>query len=413
MNARLLARRIAEVPASFIREILKVTEQPGIISFAGGLPNEALFPLEEIRLATEAMLAREGRAALQYSTSEGHVGLREWIAERYRRRFDLHIPVEQILITNGSQQALDLLGKVLLDPGDPLLLEAPGYLGAIQAFALYEPRFVPLALGDEGPEPDALQAALTQCTPKLFYAVPNFQNPSGISYSETRRHELAACLSGKPCLLIEDDPYGELRYCGSEASSFKQLLPEQTVLLGSFSKTVAPAFRLGWIVAPPWLTEKLVIAKQSADLHSSGFGQRVLHRYLRDNDFERHLQRLNERYGSQQRAMLGAIDRHFPNRVRHTRPQGGMFIWSTLPPGVSAMALLRSALKRQVAFVPGHPFYIGGADSSELRLNFTNADAATIERGIERLGGVMADAMTSATHDCPLAAETVPRNTGG
>lgn len=398
MNARLLARRIAEVPASFIREILKVTEQPGIISFAGGLPNEALFPLQEIRLASEAMLAREGHAALQYSTSEGHAGLREWIAERYRWRFDLSIPLEQILITNGSQQALDLLGKVLLDPGDPLLLEAPGYLGAIQAFALYQPRFVPLALGDEGPEPDALQAALTHCTPKLFYAVPNFQNPTGISYSEARRHELAALLQGKPCLLIEDDPYGELRYCGSEASSFKQLLPEQTILLGSFSKTVAPAFRLGWIVAPPWLMEKLVIAKQSADLHSSGFGQRVLHRYLQDNDYDRHLQRLIERYGSQQRVMLDAIDRHFPNRVRHTRPQGGMFIWSALPPGVSAMALLQSALKRQVAFVPGHPFYIGGGDSSELRLNFTNADAATIERGIERLGGVMADAMTSATH---------------
>jgi 2-aminoadipate transaminase len=399
MNARLLARRIAQAPASFIREILKVTEQPGIISFAGGLPNEALFPLEEIRLASEAVLGREGRTALQYSTSEGHAGLREWIAERYRQRFGLHIPVQQILVTNGSQQALDLLGKVLLDPGDPLLLEAPGYLGAIQAFGLYEPRFVPLPLGDEGPEPDALQTALTQYAPKLFYTVPNFQNPTGISYSEVRRHELAVLLRDKPCLLIEDDPYGELRYHGSEASSFKQLLPEQTVLLGSFSKTVMPGFRLGWIVAPPWLMEKLVIAKQSADLHSSSFTQHVLHRYLCDNDHDRHLQRLTECYGSQQRAMLDAIDRHFPKTVRYTRPQGGMFIWSTLPPGVSAMTLLQSALQHQVAFVPGHPFYIGGVDSNELRLNFTNADAATIERGIERLGGVMGEA--------------VPRNVGG
>ena len=397
MNHRLLARRMAEVPASFIREILKVTEQPGIISFAGGLPNAALFPLQALRLATESVLRAEGPSALQYSTSEGHAGLREWIAERYRQRFGLRIPMEQILITNGSQQALDLLGKVLLDPGDPLLLEAPGYLGAIQAFSLYQPRFVPLPLGEAGPQPDQLRAALVQWSPKLFYAVPNFQNPSGISYSEARRHELADCLRGNPCLLIEDDPYGELRYQGTEASSFMQLLPEQTLLLGSFSKTVAPAFRLGWIVSPPWLMEKLVIAKQSADLHSSGFTQRVLHRYLYDNDFDDHLQRLIERYGAQQRAMLDAIARHFPATVKHTRPQGGMFIWASLPPAASAMALLHEALDHQVAFVPGHPFYIGAADSHELRLNFTNADEPTIERGIERLGAVMAHAPACVT----------------
>ncbi len=219
MNRDLLARRIAGVPASFIREILKVTEQPGIISFAGGLPNQALFPLEAIRRASDAVLTDDGYSALQYSTTEGHTGLREWIAARYRQRFGLDIPVEQILITNGSQQALDLLGKVLLNPGDPMLLEAPGYLGAIQAFTLYEPRIVPITLRDDGPDQGELKTALAQQMPKLFYTVPNFQNPSGISYSEANRHAVAELLRGKKTLLIDDDPYGELRYRGSEATA--------------------------------------------------------------------------------------------------------------------------------------------------------------------------------------------------
>lgn len=389
MSHDLLARRIAGVPASFIREILKVTEQPGIISFAGGLPNQALFPLEAIRRASDAVLTDDGYTALQYSTTEGHTGLREWIAARYNQRFGLDIPVEQILITNGSQQALDLLGKVLLNPGDPVLLEAPGYLGAIQAFTLYEPRFVPVTLRDDGPDQEELKTALSQQAPKLFYAVPNFQNPSGISYSEACRHAVADLLRGKQTLMVEDDPYGELRYRGNETTSFKQLLPEQTILLGSFSKTVLPSFRLGWIVAQPWLMEKLVIAKQSADLHSSGFTQRVLHRYLCDYDYDTHLQTLIESYGEQQRAMLDAIRRYFPATVKHTEPEGGMFIWATLPEELSSMALLEKALEQQVAFVPGHPFYINKSDSNTLRLNYTNASMEMIEQGIARLGEVM------------------------
>jgi len=391
MNEQLLARRIAGVPASFIREILKVTEQPGVISFAGGLPNQALFPLEEVRRAGDAVLRQEGHAALQYSTTEGLQGLREWISERYRRRFGLAIPVEEILITNGSQQALDLLGKALLNPGDPLLMEAPGYLGAIQAFTLYEPGFISVDLREEGADLDQLRLRMARHSPKLFYTVPNFQNPSGISYSEANRHGVAEILAGRNTLLIEDDPYGELRYRGREATSFKQLLPGQTLLLGSFSKTVLPSFRLGWVVAPPWLMEKLIIAKQSADLHTSGFTQRLLHRYLRDNDFDTHLQGLIDAYGEQQRAMLDAILRHFPPTVRHTRPEGGMFIWASLPHGGSAITLLERALKQQVAFVPGHPFYLGRNDSNSLRLNYTNTDVATIERGISRLGTLMAE----------------------
>lgn len=381
----LLSQRAAGVEPSFIREILKVAQQPGIISFAGGLPNESLFPLQAVRAASDTVLAQEGHAALQYSSTEGHAGLREWIAARYHKRFGLTIPVESILITNGSQQALDLLGKVLLNPGDAVGLEQPGYLGAIQSFSFYQPRFLPLPLNRDGLDLAAMEQILARQQPKLIYTVPNFQNPSGISYSSENRHAVAELLRGRPTLLIEDDPYGELRYRGKAAPSFKQLLPEQTILLGTFSKTVLPSFRLGWIIAPPWLMKKLVIAKQSADLHSSGFMQRVLFRYLSDNDYDDHLHRLVEHYGSHMKAMLAAIEQHFPSEIAYTQPEGGMFVWATLPEQLSAMTLFNHAIERQIAFVPGEPFTIDNRVSHGMRLNFTNASQEQITNGIARL----------------------------
>ncbi len=386
---QLLSQRINHAQPSFIREVLKVAGQPGIISFAGGLPNPALFPVAALKDATAAVLDEEGEAALQYTSTEGNAELRTWIAERYRTCQGLHIDPAQILITNGSQQALDLIGKVLLDAGDGVVLEEPGYLGAIQALTLYQPQFLPVPLDDDGIDTDALARVLAAGRPKLLYTVPNFQNPSGISYSDGRRREVAALLAGRDILLIEDNPYGELRFSGSEPVSFKALLPEQTLLLGSFSKVVAPSLRLGWIVAPPWLMRKLVIAKQAADLHTNGFAQRVLHRYLADNDIDRHLYAIITVYEQQMRAMQRAIAAHFPAGVRTTTPQGGMFLWATLPPQLSALRLFDAAIGHQVAFVPGHPFYVGRHDSNTLRLNFTNADEATIAQGIARLGEVM------------------------
>ena len=388
---QLLSQRINHAQPSFIREVLKVAGQPGIISFAGGLPNPALFPVAALKEATAAILDEEGEAALQYTSTEGNAELRAWIAERYRVRQGVQIDPASILITNGSQQALDLLGKVLLDAGDGVVLEEPGYLGAIQALTLYQPQFMPVPLDDDGIIVDELRRVLGAGRPKLLYTVPNFQNPSGISYSDERRREVAALLSGRDILLIEDNPYGELRFSGEGPVSFMQLLPEQTVLLGSFSKVVAPSLRLGWIVAPPWLMRKLVIAKQAADLHTNGFAQRVLYRYLRDNDINRHLAAITEVYGRQMHAMLQAIARHFPDGVRTTTPQGGMFLWATLPPQLSALRLFEAAIAEQVAFVPGHPFYVGRHDSNTLRLNYTNANEATIAQGIERLGRVMAE----------------------
>ncbi len=393
---QLLAQRIRHAQPSFIREVLKVAGQPGIISFAGGLPNPALFPLAALKQATAAVLDSEGEAALQYASTEGHAGLREWIAARYRARQGLHIDPAQILITNGSQQALDLLGKVLIDAGDGVIIEEPGYLGAIQALSLYQPRFLPVPLDDAGMAPDALRRTLEANRPKLLYSVPNFQNPSGISYSDERRREIAALLDGRDILLVEDNPYGELRFGGSEPVSFAKLLPEQTLLLGSFSKVVAPSLRIGWIVAPPWLLRRLAIAKQAADLHTSGFAQRILHRYLCDNDLDAHLAAVTAVYARQMAAMQQAVAAHFPAAVRTTTPQGGMFLWATLPPTLSALRLFDAAIARQVAFVPGHPFYVDRADSHTLRLNFTNADTNIIADGIARLGQVMTEQLRGA-----------------
>ncbi len=381
--------RIADVPRSFIREILNVTLDDTVISFAGGLPNRTLFPVEALARAAARVFAEAGGDALQYSNTEGFGPLRAFISERYRRQ-GLEIPAERILITTGSQQGLDLLGKILLNDGDEVLIEEPGYIGAIQAFSVYRPRFRPVPVGDEGMDVGVLEAVLRGSAPKLAYTVPNFQNPSGISYTAANRERVAGLLAGSRTLLVEDNPYGELRFSGQAAPSFMQLLPEQTVLLGSFSKTVVPAFRLGWIAPPPRLMDKLITAKQAADLHTDAFAQRLLHRYLCDNDLDAHIARITETYGRQRDAMVAAIDRHLPSGVRITHPDGGMFLWATLPEGMSALALFERALARKVVFVPGDPFYVGRTHVNTLRLNFSCAGEAEIAEGIRRLGEAMA-----------------------
>ena len=334
--------RITDVPRSFIREILKVTIDASIISFAGGLPNRLYFPVQGLQQASHDVFAEAGADALQYANTEGFPGLRQWIADRYRQKEGLDIPIEDILITTGSQQGLDLLGKTFLNEGDDLVIEEPGYLGAIQAFAMYRPRFHPVPV--------------------------------------------AELVRGTGCLIIQDDPYGDLRFTGSRRLSFKRLLPAQTVLLGSFSKTVAPSLRLGWLVAPPPIMDKLVIAKQAADLHTNGLAQRILHRFLIDNDLDAHIATIIRAYGRQKEAMIGAIRDHFPAGVQCTDPEGGMFLWVTLPEGMSSMALFDAAIRKKVAFVPGTPFYVDRKDSNTLRLNFSCSDEPTIVEGIRRLG---------------------------
>jgi len=381
--------RITDVPQSFIREILKVAIDPSVISFAGGLPNRELFPFEAIKQATETVFRERGRDVLQYSNSEGLKELREYISFRYKKLQKLDIPVENILITNGSQQGLDLMGKVLINRKDEVVIEEPGYLGAIQAFSLYKPHFNPVRVDMEGMDLEGFGKVMAEKDPKLIYTVPNFQNPAGISYSESNRESIAAIIGGTRTLIIQDDPYGDLRFKGEPRISFKHLIPDNTILLGSFSKTIVPSFRIGWIVAPPSLMEKLIIAKQASDLHTNLFTQEVIYRFLKENDLDEHIKTIVRVYGSQKQAMTQSIGRYFPSEVTATDPEGGMFLWATLPENLSAMELFNRGIKQKVAFVPGHPFYINRTDTNTLRLNFSCVDGATIEIGIKRLGNAI------------------------
>jgi 2-aminoadipate transaminase len=387
------ADRMGKVKKSFIREILKVTADPSIISFAGGLPNPVSFPVDAIAKASDDVLREDGANVLQYSTTEGYLPLRRYIAGRYYKRFGLTVDPDGILITNGSQQALDLLGKVFLNKDDDVLIERPGYLGAIQALSIFEPRLHSVSLGENGVDLNELEEELTAHNPKLFYAVPNFQNPSGLSYSEENRKRAAEILSRHNTIFIEDDPYGELRFYGENVKSMKNFYNDGTVLLGSFSKIVSPGMRIGWVCAGKEIMEKLIIAKQAADLHTNYLSQRILYRYLSENDIDSHISKITSLYKSQCDCMTAMIQKYFPNQVSCTKPKGGMFMWVTLPKGLSSLDLFELAAKKSVAFVPGDPFYIDASGTNTLRLNYTNADENKIEEGIRRLASAIDELM--------------------
>ena len=381
--------RITDVPRSFIREILKVGLDPAVISFAGGLPNREFFPVEELREATATVFDNHARDILQYGQSEGYPKLREHISQRYRKRHNLDVPVENILITSGSQQGLDLLGKTLLNDGDRLIIEEPGYLGAIQAFSIYKPTFLPISVSEEGMNLQKLRQIVASESPKLMYTVPNFQNPSGISYTEENKRVVSDILQETNILLIEDDPYVDLRFTGERKSSFRTLLPDSTILLGSFSKIIVPGFRLGWLVAPTHIMKKLIIAKQATDLHTTHFTQSIIYQYLKNNNVDDHINRIIAAYGNQCQAMLKSIEKYFPKSVRYTKPEGGMFLWVELPQNISSLELFELAVKDKVVFVPGDPFYVNKTGTNTLRLNFSCVDEATIEVGIQRLGSAI------------------------
>ena len=380
--------RISDVPRSFIREILKVALDPSMISFAGGLPNREFFPEQELIAATAQVFERKGRDIFQYSNTEGDLALREMIAARYRSR-GLEISTDNILITSGSQQGLDLLAKTLLNEDDGLIIEEPGYLGAIQAFSIFRPHFLPVPVSAEGMDLAVFESSFRGHKPKLIYSVPNFQNPSGISYSDENRRGIADLVSGSKSFLIEDDPYGELRFRGRHRSSFYELMPDNTILLGSFSKIIVPGFRIGWLVAPDQIIEKLTIAKQATDLHTCQFTQNIILQYLSDNDLDSHIDKIITAYSGQCRAMLDAIEMHFPDSVECTQPEGGMFLWASLPQGHSALALFELGVKAGVVFVPGDPFYINQSGMNTMRLSFSTSDRPTIETGIAKLGAAI------------------------
>lgn len=384
-----LARRARDARSSAIREILKVTLRPDVTSFAGGLPAPETFPVEALRGAFDKVLRAVGPASLQYSTTEGHPALREWVAARETARGCPTAP-DEVLIVAGSQQGLDLVAKAFIDEAAPILVESPSYLGALQAFGLFSPTFRAIPTDADGLLPQAIDAALARDA-RFAYVMPNFQNPTGRTLTSARRVELAAAARAHDFWLVEDDPYGELWYRAAPPPSLRAFAPERTLRLGSFSKILAPGLRLGFIVAPRPMIEVLVRLKQATDLHTATLTQRAALEVLASSLMAEHLPAIRARYASRCAEMLQALDEHFPREAAWTRPAGGMFIWVELPPssGAAALdttALLARAIERQIAFVPGAPFFATAAQRNCLRLSFVTVPAERIRSGIAVLG---------------------------
>ena len=375
------ARRAARMNPSVIREILKVTERPGIISLAGGLPSPDSFPVDAMREATTRVLRDSPREALQYAASEGFGPLREWVADQMGSH-GMSVAASQVLITTGSQQGLDLVGKVLIDPGSSVAVEAPTYLGALQAFAPYEPELVTVPCDDDGPLPALLGIAQGS---RFLYMLPNFQNPSGRCMSEARRAALVAAARKINLPIVEDNPYGDLWFDAAPPPPLASRWAEGTVYLGSFSKVLAPGLRLGYVIAPPELCPKLLQAKQAADLHTPGFNQRVVHEVIRHGFLRDHVPTIRARYKAQRDAMRAALQAHMPPGCHWNVPSGGMFFWLTLPAGTDATALLPQAVALGMAYVPGAAFYAADPQHNTLRLSFVTVAPAQITRGIELL----------------------------
>ena len=397
-NEKRFARRMRHLRASDIREILKVTQRPEVISFAGGLPAAELLPAREMAGLAKQVLLEDGVRALQYAPTEGLPVLRDLIAERMQRQSSTEITRDEVLVVSGSQQALDLTGKVFLDEGDVILCESPTYLGAINAFRAYEPRFVSVATDDEGMIPEDLELHLsTNHSVKLVYTVPDFQNPSGRRWSVNRRRALVEIATRRGVTVIEDSPYAELCFDGEPYPAVATYDAHGLVVrLGTFSKLLSPGMRLGWVVGDSDLLRKYVLAKQGADLHTSSLSQLLAARFITDHDFEGHIERIRKVYGSRCRAMIAAMKEHFPDDIRFTRPAGGLFLWVELPEGISSREVLELSLEENVAFVPGGAFYANGGHENTMRLNFSAMPEDRITEGIRRLGLVLADALEPA-----------------
>jgi 2-aminoadipate transaminase len=379
---------MAAVPPSFLGRLFAVSADPSVISFAGGLPSPAVLDVDGITEAAAGVLADEGPAALQYSTTDGYLPLREFIADRYRRRAGLDVSAANIQIVNGSQQCLDLVAKCLVDPGDPVAIEAPGYLGAIEAFSLYEPRLSAVPVDEDGPDLDVLERLVEAERPAFFYAVPNAQNPSGLTYPDRARRAVAGILAESETLLYEDDAFGELFFDGRARRPIGAALPGRSLLSGSFSKVLAPGMRCGWIVAPEEVLARFNTAKQAADLHSNHLCQLVLYRWLATRDLDAQCRRVARVYEENCRAMLDALDELCPG-LDHTVPEGGMFLVARLPRGVSSLALFEEGVRHGVGVMPGPPFHLEGGDDL-VRLNFSNTDPDRIADGIARLARALA-----------------------
>jgi len=381
-----LAGRTSQMESSVIRELLKLTAQPDVISFAGGLPAPEFFPIREFEEACRYILRHEGQVALQYSPTEGYMPLKEYLAEAMAK-YGIEEKPENILLTNGSQQALDLLGKIFLDPGDYVLTSRPTYVGAIQAWRAYEANFLTVPLDDDGMVVDEIERAVAAQPVKFVYVLPNFHNPAGTTLPLERRQRLVEIARRHNLIIIEDDPYGELRYEGEDIIPIWALAPERTIYLSTFSKTLAPGIRLGWIVAPQPIMRRFVQAKQGTDLHTGTFVQMIANDICQRGILRQHVKRLRKVYGERRDVMLASMERYWPEEARWTHPQGGLFLWARVPASIDTAEFLKKAVAEKVAYVPGFAFYPSGDDGhNAMRLNFSNATPEKIEEGIRRLG---------------------------
>ncbi len=391
------AQRTQRMKSSAIRELLKLTDQPDIISFAGGLPAPDVFPVEEFQEACNRVLQKQGKQALQYGATEGYMPLREMIA-RHTMRYGIEVTADNILITSGSQQALDLIGKIFINHGDKIIVEAPTYLGAMQAWNIYGAEYVTVRSDENGLVTDELEAAL-RAGPKFIYCLPNFQNPTGVTMPLDRRLKLVELADRYGVPIIEDDPYGQLRFEGTHIPSIvvldEKLHPQNghytgnVIYLSTFSKTLAPGLRLAWVIAPPEVIRKLVTAKQGADLHTSTFNQVVAYEVGRGGFIDNHVQHIRKVYSERRDVMLDALEEHMPTGVHWTHPQGGLFLWITVPEQLSSVDIFKDAVEQRVAFVPGESFYPCGGGHNTMRLNFSYCTPEMINEGISRLAVVI------------------------
>jgi len=396
------AHRTQKMGSSVIRELLKFTEQPDIISFAGGLPAPEVFPVKEFQEACNQVLTDHGAQALQYSTTEGYLPLREMIA-RHNTRYSVRVTAENIMITSGSQQALDFIGRLFINRGDYVVVESPTYLGALQAWNAYGAQYISVPSDENGMIMDKLEEAL-RIGPKFIYILPNFQNPSGSTLSLERRKRLVLLADQYGVPIVEDDPYGQLRYDGDHIPSVATLdsryrndndgeYTGSVIYLSTFSKLLAPGLRLAWVIAPPQVIRKLVMTKQAADLHTSSFNQHVACEVAKGGFLDEHVKVIRATYKERRDVMIEMMEEMFPAGVSWTKPLGGMFLWGVLPENVDAAEVLKVAVERKVAFVPGGSFHPNGGGKNTMRLNFSFSNPDNIREGIERLGVTLKEAL--------------------
>ena len=389
------ASRMDRMKASEIRELLKLTARPEIISFAGGLPAPELFPVKEIAQVSHDLVLKEGQKLLQYATTEGRPTLREKIAKRMTEKYGTPVVADDILITTGSQQCLDFAGKLFLDPGDVVLCESPSYLGALNAFNAYQPVFKEVPTDGEGIIPEELDKILAS-TPKckFIYVIPDFQNPTGICWSLERRKKFIEVINKYDLPVFEDNPYGELRYRGESFPTLKSMDTKGLVsFLGTFSKIFCPGLRLGWIAGPHAIVEKFVMIKQSADLHTSNFDQGVADAYMDTYDLDAHVKEIVELYGHRRDLILKTMEEEFPEGVEFTRPDGGLFLWVTVPEGVSARKVFDKCIEQKVAAVIGDAFYPNDKTDRSMRVNYSCMPDDKIVEGVKRMAKAIKECM--------------------